>query len=122
MIAGYIERLGGDVVDLSLLAQQDRQDAAFFAQHADRQAHIRCPVTKESSGEFWKLGTHDPDRRRILLWRVPAENPYFNPDKQQLLKIPFLAFADETIEDRDDILLPIIAEIMMNVAKQERFR
>ena len=38
-------------------------------------------------------------------------------DGQQILVIPFLAFADETIEDRDDILLPLIHRIMMDAAK-----
>lgn len=105
------------MVDLSVLAQQDRADAAFFAQHTDRRAHIRSPATAECRGEFWKLGTHDPNRRRILLWRVPKDNPYFNKAKQPLLKIPFLAFADEEIADRDDILLPIIDEIMRSAAQ-----
>lgn len=105
------------MVDLSLLAQQDRKDAGFFADHPDRQAHIRLPVTGETRGEFWKLGTHDPSRRRILLWRVPKDNPYYQQGKQPLLKIPFLAFADEEIADRDDILLPIIHEIMRGAAQ-----
>ena len=34
------------------------------------------------------------------------------------MKIPFLVFADEEIADRDDILLPIIHEIMVNAAKK----
>lgn len=104
------------MVDLSILAQQDRQDAAFFAQHPDRKAHIRLPAQSECRGEFWKLGTHNPDRRCILLWRVPENNPYYNAAMRPLLKIPFLAFADETIEDRDDVLLPIIDSIMRAAA------
>ena len=51
-------------------------------------------------------------RRRILLWRVPKQSPYYDKIHQPLLKIPFLAFADETIEDTDDVLLPIIEGIM----------
>lgn len=102
------------MVDLALLHDRDRADAAFFAQHPDRQAHIRPPVTGESRGEFWRIGTHDPSRRRILLWRVPKDNPVYNAQRQPLLKIPFLAFADEEIADRDDVLLPIIHEIMTN--------
>jgi len=35
------------------------------------------------------------------------------------MKIPFLAFSDETIEDRDDILLPIIEEIMLDAYARE---
>jgi hypothetical protein len=103
-------------------------DAQWFADHKDRQAHIREPIkqletdkrshttryVEESAGEFFSLGEHDKDRRRILLWRVPATNPFYDPNKPQILKIPFLLFADETVEDRDDILLPIIHQIMVD--------
>ena len=105
------------------------EDAQFFAQHPDRYAHIRMPklvptrttqravrMVPECEGEFWSLGPHDKSRRRIILWRVPKDNVYYNPDNPQILKIPFLAFADESIEDRDDVLLPIIHEIMMKNA------
>ncbi len=106
------------------------QDSQFFTQHPDRQAHIRKPEFKpvrdkqgavryldEEELAFRRLGPHQKERRRILLYRVPADNPLFNPVERQILKIPFLAFADETIEDRDDILLPLIHRIMMDVAK-----
>ena len=102
-------------------------DKQFFVDHPDRQAHIRLPVkvlqadrqratryVNECEGEFWSLGEHDKDRRRILLWKVPPTNQFYDPKKPAILKIPFLAFADETIEDRDDILLPILHEIMVN--------
>lgn len=105
-------------------------DAQFFVDHPDRQAHIRLPTSKprinrqrgvdiveECAGEFFSLGEHRKDRRRILLWRLPKNNPYYDPEKQQILKIPFLAFADESIEDRDDILLPIIHKIMEEAVK-----
>ena len=100
-------------------------DAVFFAQHKDRQAHIRVPgkvleidkqraanYVDECRGEFWSLGPHDKSRRRILLWKVPATNPMYDKKKPQILKIPFLAYADETIEDTDAVLLPIIHELM----------
>lgn len=102
------------MVDFALLRQRDYDDAAFFAQHADRYAHIRNPITGECRGEFWRIGTHDPSRRRILLWRVPKDNPAYNEQRRPILKLPFLAFADEEIADRDDVLLPIIHEIMAN--------
>ena len=106
-------------------------DAQFFADHPDRQAHIRLPgrgpainaqravrIQDESAGEFFSLGEHDKSRRRILIWRVPRGNPHFDPRKPPLLKISFLAFADEEIADRDDILLPIIAQIMGDARKK----
>ena len=108
------------------------EDAQFFAQHPDRYARIRMPrqvlardpkarqvrYVPECEGEFWSLGQHDKSRRRIILWRVPKDNAFYDPDNPQILKIPFLAFSDETIEDRDDVLLPIVGEIMLEGAKK----
>jgi len=110
-------------------------DAAFFADHPDRQARIRLPgrgpainrqravrIQDECAGEFWSLGAHDKNRRRIIVYRVSKDNPRFDPKAPQLLKIPFLAFADEEIADRDDVLLPIIHEIMLEGAKKHGVR
>ena len=94
----------------------DKQDVGFFFDHPDRHAHIRAPFGDEMKGEFWSLGEHQRDRRRVLLWRVPQDNPYYRQDRS-FLKIPFLLFSDETVEDRDDVLLPILHE-MMNNAKE----
>lgn len=90
----------------------DHQDVCFFFAHPGRQSHIRSPFGDEMKGEFWSLGDHDRNRRRVLLWRVPPENPYYDPKKPQILKLPMLAFADETIEDTDAVLLPILHGIM----------
>jgi hypothetical protein len=102
-------------------------DEEFFTTHKDRQSRIRLPskiLTKtkqramtyqeECELEFLQLGPHNRNRRRILVWRVPSDSPWFNPSKPPLLKIPFLLFADETVEDRDDVLLPMLHEIMMD--------
>lgn len=99
----------------------DRADKAFFQQHADRTTRIRGPwrfggVT-ECQGEFWSLGPHDVTRRVILLWRVTPGHPAYEQHPNHVLKIPLLKFADETIEDRDDILLPIIQELMQAKAR-----
>lgn len=96
----------------ALIVAFDNSDRNFFKANPDRQAHIRLPFHAECAGEFFSLGDHNRARRRILLWRIPRDNPHYHPIKQPLLKIPFLAFSDETIEDRDDILLPIIDTIM----------
>ena len=105
----------------------DMEDVHFFFQHPDRTAHIRLPKMAEEivvdqqraasyvgemEREFRTLGPHQRSRRRIILWRVPSDNSFYDPKKPAILKIPFLAFADETIEDRDDILLPILHSIM----------
>ena len=93
-----------------------REDIQFFSQHRDRKAHIRSPDGKEAIGEFWSLGPHDASRRRFLLWRVPDGHPMKRTFP--FLKIPFLAFTDETMEDDDKVLLPLIDEIMRDAAKQ----
>jgi hypothetical protein len=102
-------------------------DARFFLQHPDRQARIRLPGRElhkdqqravrylgESELQFRSLGPHDPKRRRIIAFRTPADHP---SHPNTILKVPFLAFADETIEDTDAVLLPILAEIMMQAAR-----
>ena len=89
----------------------DQQDVCFFFAHPDRQAHIRSPFGDEMKGEFWAIGDHDRNRRRVLLWWVPQDNPYYSTDRS-FLKIPFLLFSDETVEDRDDVLLPILHAVM----------
>jgi hypothetical protein len=101
-------------------------DAQWFAEHLDRRAHIRNPVkllhidkqrhtfyVDECLTEFESLGAHNKNRRRILLWKVPHDNPYYLADRPPILKIPMLAFADETIEDTDAVLLPIIHDLMV---------
>lgn len=105
-------------------------DGQWFSDHPDRAAHIRKPIMQfevdkkthvsryvdECELEFRSLGDHNKDRRRILLWRVPKDNVFYDPKKPQILKIPFLLFSDETVEDRDDVLLGIIHEIMLSKA------
>lgn len=99
-------------------------DARFFVDHPDRKAHIRNPgkvpmrdrqravhLVDECELEFRQLGSHNKDRRRIILFKTDHPD-YLN----RILKIPFIAFADETIEDRDDILLPILHGIMTDQA------
>lgn len=107
------------------------QDAQFFADHPDRRARIRLPaknfaknrqravgLVDEMEAEFRTLGDHKRDRRRVLVWRVPEGNPFYDPARRPLLKIPFLLFADETVEDQDAVLLPILHEIMVNASKE----
>lgn len=90
------------------------QDEQFFAAHSGRQCHIREPRGEECSGEFLSLGFHMPSRRRIIIWKVPKGTPF---KVGELMKIPFLKFADESIEDDDRVLLPLLHTIMMQAAK-----
>lgn len=98
-------------------------DAQFFQQHPDRQARIRLPgaptavrdaqravrFLSEAELQFRSLGPHDKSRRRIIAYRTPADHP---THPNHIMCIPFLAFADEEIADRDDVLLPIVDSIM----------
>jgi hypothetical protein len=45
----------------------------------------------------------------MLIVRVPD-----GPHRGMLMPIPFLQNSDEEIADRDDVLLPIVAEVMFN--------
>lgn len=87
-------------------------DKMFFEKNADRMTHIRLPFKGESEGEFFSLGEHSKTQRRILLWRVSADSPYYDPVRQPLMKIPFLTFFEEVVEDTDEVLLPLIETIM----------
>ena len=108
------------------------EDAQFFTEHPDRYAHIREPKLQlvklpsrqvkyvpEMSGEFWSLGEHKKERRRILLWRVPPNHPSFDPNEMKILRIPFLLFSDESIADTDANLLPVLHQIMLDQAKKQ---
>lgn len=96
----------------------ERADAGFFKTHRDRCFHIRKAYQGEHEGEFWSLGDHDKKRRYILLTRVDFEMKPL-PDNK-ILKIPFLAFADETIEDTDDVLFPIVRDTMLEALKAQK--
>lgn len=102
-------------------------DAQFFIQHPDRTVRIRLPgrapykdqqrgvrYLSESEIEFRHLGPHDARRRRIIAYRTEADHP---THPNTIVKIPFLAFADEAISDDDQTLLPILTGIMMEAAK-----
>ena len=60
-------------------------DKMFFEKNVDRMTHIRLPFKGEADGEFFSLGEHNKTQRRILLWRVPADSPYYDPVRQPLM-------------------------------------
>ena len=91
-------------------------DEQFFTDHPDRQARIRKPIRKEMDGEFGSLGPQDITRRRIIAWKIPKDNPHWRPG-MTVLKVPFLLFGDETVEDTDKVLLPFLDEIMKQAAR-----
>jgi hypothetical protein len=100
-------------------------DEAFFQMFPTRNYHIRKPdlvlekdkqrrvrYVEECEQEFLALGPHPKDRRRLILYRIPRDSPWFDPRKPKILKVPFLMFADESIEDDDAVLAPILHGIM----------
>jgi len=100
-------------------------DEEFFTVFPDRHYRIRKPdkalvkdkqravrYLDEMELEFRSLGPHDQNRRRIIVWRVPEGNPHYDPRRRKLLAVPMLLFGDESIEDSDAILGPILHEIM----------
>lgn len=91
-------------------------DAHFFHDHPTRKTHIRNAYSGENEREFQSLGEHDRSRRRVILCRV--DNIGMPLPEGAVFKIPFLAFADETIEDDDRTLLPIYREIMLDAANR----
>ena len=98
----------------------EKADGTYFRRYPDRRYHIRNAYENECRGEFFSLGMHDKNRCRIILCRVDAlQEPL--PDNK-VLKIPFLAFADEEISDTDDILFPIVRDIMADALKREKMR
>jgi hypothetical protein len=64
------------------------------------------------------LGEHRPARRYVLVWRIPADNPGRAMIPDGILRVPFLASGDESIADKDSVLLPILAGIMRNAEGQ----
>lgn len=107
-------------------------DAEFFAANPDRQAHIRTPekvlaknkqravrYLDEQELAFRSLGPHDVKQRYIIAYRIPADNPAYDPEKPQIIQIPMLAHVGELIPDNDDALLPIINELMLEASKSE---
>ncbi len=89
-------------------------DTLFFQKHRGRHARIRKPFGNEAEDDYRQLGYHDPARRRMLVWKVPQDGPF----PGRLIPVPIITGFDESIEDDDAILLPMLAEIMNDAAKE----
>lgn len=94
-------------------------DVLWFRQRVERQARIRTPAPGEFDASWRYLGMHEANRRRVLVWRVPRDNPGRSKVPDGLMRVPFLAFADETIEDSDAVVLAILKQIMAEAAAIE---
>jgi len=94
-------------------------DEVFFAKFPRRQSRIREPFGNESESDFLSLGDHNRDRRRIIAWKVPQNiNIPYKHMAGKVIRVPFLAFADEEIANDDETIMPILNEIMMEGAKE----
>jgi hypothetical protein len=92
-------------------------DIMFFWEHPDRHFRIRKPLLGEYEAEFRTLGPHILERRRVIVSRVDkARARHFGVP---YARIPFLQFADETIEDTDDVLKPIFAGFLQEAAAED---
>ena len=90
-------------------------DRVFFKEHTDRKLRIREPIGVEYQREFRGFGMHEENRRRVIVSRVaPSMAKRHNID---FMRIPFLLFADETVEDTDEVLRPILDQIMREAAE-----
>lgn len=89
-------------------------DRLFFGEHRDRKLHLRKPFVGEYTNEFRQFGFHEEDRRRVIVSRIPANQA--RRHNIDFMRIPFLLFADETVEDTDEVLAPIFDEIMRDAA------
>ena len=105
-----------DITYLRVPGPAREDDRRFFNEHADRNFRIREPYEGEYTAEFQSLGPQDSRRRRVICARIPRwQQRHYNVD---MMRIPFLLFADETVEDRDDILRPIFDEIMRDARQK----
>ena len=100
-------------------------DSAFFNDNGLRQARIREPrkfynrnkqrgidIIWEHAEAWGHLAKHRKGERRIIVYRLPPDNVHYDPDKPQLLQIPYVLMPGEIIPDTDEALLPLIAQIM----------
>jgi hypothetical protein len=93
----------------------EKADSDFFRRYPTRMYRIRHIYNGECEQEFTALGMHEARRRRVILTRVDALQQPLSGNK--IMKIPFLAFSDEAIEDNDDVLFPIVRDILTDALK-----
>lgn len=96
------------------LRQWDIIDERWFSQHPDREVRIRVPEAGESESDFRTLGLHSLRRRRIIA--VRAHGALAARMKIKVMRIPYLLFADETVEDTEENLRPIVDRLMREAA------
>lgn len=104
-------------------------DRNFFSQNPLRQARIRKPgkqpfkdkqravrMLDEFEREYRSLGQHDPKQRRVIVYRLPSDNPNWDPEHPQLIPIPILEAFEGEFKDTDECLLPVVHHLMAESA------
>jgi hypothetical protein len=89
-------------------------DRMWFGEHKGRKLRIRAPIDGEYVAEFRQFGLHEMARRRVIVAAIPER--LARRHGVDYMRIPFLLFADETVEDTDEVLAPILDRIMKDAA------
>ena len=87
-------------------------DTWWFKDRPRRQARIRTPGVTEFLTAWQMLGAHEASRRRVLVWRVPRDNPYRKLVPDGFIRVPFIAKGDESFADSDAVALRVLDELM----------
>ena len=98
------------------MSREDLADEQWFRDHKDRECRIRLPEPGEKESDFRTLGYHQANRRRIIV--VRAHGALAKNLGIKVMRIPYLLFADETVEDTDQILAPIVHRVMQEAARE----
>ena len=100
------------------MRQWDMLDEKWFKDHRDRECRIRLPEAGEDESKFQTLGPHLVRRRRIIA--VRAHGALAARMGIKVMRIPYLLFADETVEDTEENLRPIVDQLMSQAARGQR--
>jgi hypothetical protein len=91
-------------------------DRIWFKEHPARKMRLRPPIDDEYETEFRGFGMHAKDRRRIIVFRISTgAGRRHNVD---FARVAFLLFADETVEDTDEIIGPILGQLMREASER----
>lgn len=96
-------------------AEAKLADKLFFNLNRDRNLRLRRPIDDEYQREYRQFGLHEERRRRVIVARVPYH--MMQRHNIDFIRVPFVMFADETVEDTDAVLAPILDEMMRDAAE-----
>ena len=91
-------------------------DPLYFRQQPRRSHRLRTPAPGEFAHAWQTLGGHEASRRRVLVWRVPKDNPMRDAVPGGMMRIPFIMRQDEAIADDETTLATLLAHMMKDAA------